>query len=132
MQNHPSKIVLQERKDGPSTGWRESTTELDIVGISSGYCCTNALNLGLKNKGEDVSKVELLIKLVVVKRLKWGGLKVGDSQEARLRKYGADWGINKECDEILIGERYKKDREQLTSSPRMFEKKSVLKQATRK
>ena len=79
MPNHPSNIVLQERYDGSGTGWRRSTTELDIVGISSGCCCTNALNLGWNNKGEGVSKGKSFIWLVVAKRLKWGVLKLGDS-----------------------------------------------------
>ena len=46
MPNHPSKIVLQERYNGSGTGRRGSTTELDIVRISSGCCCTHDLNLG--------------------------------------------------------------------------------------
>ena len=60
--------------------------------------------------------------MVVVKQLKWGLFKVDDSQEAGLGKDGVDWGINKEDGEILIGERYRKEREQLTLSPRMCEK----------
>ena len=91
-------------------------------GVSSGCCCTHTLNLGWKNKGEGVSKGKLLIRLVVVKRLKWGVLKMSDSQEAGLGKDGVDWGINKEGDESLIGERYRKEREQLILSPRMCEK----------
>ena len=57
---------------------------------------------------------------------------MGDSQEAGLGKDGVDLGINKEGDEILIGERYRKEREQLILSPRICDKKNVLKQSSRK
>ena len=68
--------------------------------MSSDCCCTCALNLGWRNKGEDVSKGKLLIRLGVVKRLKWGVLKVGDSQEVGLGKDGVDWGMNKEDNKV--------------------------------
>ena len=45
-----------------------------------------------------------------------------DNQEVGLRKDGVDLGINKEGDEILIGERYRKEQEQVPLSPRMCDK----------
>ena len=51
---------------------------------------------------------------------------MGDSQEAGLGQDGVDGGINKEGDESLIGERYRKEREQLTLSPRMCDKKECV------
>ena len=47
---------------------------------------------------------------------------MGDNQEVGLRKDGVDLGMNKKGDESLIWKRYRKDREQVTLSPRMCEK----------
>ena len=47
---------------------------------------------------------------------------MGDNKELGLGKDGVDLGRNKEGNESLIGERYRKEREQLTLSPRMGEK----------
>ena len=91
---------------------------MDIAGISLGYCCIKALNVGWKNKGEGVAKGKVLIKLVVVKGLKWDELKVDDNHKVGLGKDGVDLGIKNEGDKILRGERYRKEREQLTLLPR--------------
>ena len=57
---------------------------------------------------------------------------MGDNQEVGLGMKGVNLRINKEGDEILIGERYRKEREQLILSPRICDKKNVLKQSSRK
>ena len=49
-------------------------------------------------------------------------MKVDDNQETGLGKVGVDWGVNNEGDKILIGERYRKEREQLTLSLRRCER----------
>ena len=93
-----------------------------MVRIAPGFCCTKALNLEWKNKGEGVANWEVLIRLVVIKWLKWGVLKVDDNQEAELGKDGVYLGINNEGDASLMGERYRKEREKSTLSPRWYKK----------
>ena len=45
-----------------------------------------------------------------------------DNQESGLGKVGIDWGVNNDGDESLIGERQRKEREQLILSPRRCER----------
>ena len=47
---------------------------------------------------------------------------MNNNQEVGLGKDGVDLGIKKEGDESLIGKRYRKEREQLTLSPRWCNK----------
>ena len=47
---------------------------------------------------------------------------MGDSQEAGLGKDGVDRGGRSDCEESVIEERYRKEREQLTLSPRICDK----------
>ena len=60
-------------------------------------------------------------------------MKADDNQEAGLGKDCVDLGLNNEGDESLMGERYRKEREQLTLSPKWCEKiECVLKYSTKK
>lgn len=43
--NHPSKISMQGRLDDSGIVCRGSMIECDMVGMSSGFYCTNPLNL---------------------------------------------------------------------------------------
>ena len=63
-----------------------------------------------------------MIRLVIVKCLKCGVSKTDDNQEAGLGKDGVNLGINNEGDESLMGKRYRKERDQLTLSPKWCEK----------
>ena len=49
-------------------------------------------------------------------------MKVDDNQEAGLGKDGVDLGIHNEGDASLMGERYRKEREKPTLSPRWYKK----------
>ena len=49
-------------------------------------------------------------------------MKVDDNQGVELGKDGIDLGTNNEGDECLMGKRYRKEREQLTLSPRWCKK----------
>ena len=45
IRNHPSKISMQGRLDDSRIVCRGSMIECDMVGMSSGFYCTNPLNL---------------------------------------------------------------------------------------
>ena len=61
---------------------------VDMVGISSGFYCTNPLNQGWWKKLGVLDIHEVLIIYILIKRLIWCVLNVDDSQGNELGKNG--------------------------------------------
>ena len=73
--------------------------EVDMVGISSVFRCTNPLNRGWWDKVGVGDVEEALIISFVVKRLTWGVLKIGDSQGNELGNDGERFcRVKNECE----------------------------------
>ena len=82
------KNSIKGRYGGSWAGWRGSMIDVDMVGMSSGFYCTNHLNRGWWEKLGVLDVEEALILCFVIKKLKWGVLKVDYSQGNELGKDG--------------------------------------------
>ena len=80
--------------------------EVEMVGISSGFCCINPLKRGWWNKVGVGKMEEGLIIYFVVNRLKWDVLKTDENQVNELAKDGGVWcRVKNKCERSWCGDR---------------------------
>ena len=91
---------------GSGSERRGSMIEVKMIGVSPGFHCTNPLNRRWWNKVGKGDAKEVLRISFVVKILKWGVLKVDDSQGNELgRNGGGCCRVKNECKWSWGGER---------------------------